>query len=175
MDKLIEHLDMIYHEIPIEDCLGLVHELIKEGREWHSHALSPGCRFNPYDDLYAVMIEDSTSNKIFIASSVFFPEVDKKLVTMLHGENILSEDSALISDENVCSSELLQRVVELNERKAHWHHHMNFPKCLMTPHTDKWMITVETDSESFEEEYDEEPKEILNHLEVIYFKNFDGK
>lgn len=174
MDKVIHHLDMLYYEIPLDESLSLVHGLIREGNEWHSHAISPGCRFNPYYDLYAVMIEDNTNNKIYIATSKTFPDVDKELVKMLHGDDILSDEGAADYEAVARSSELLSKVIQLNSQGVQWHHHMNFPKCLMTPHTNKWMITVEAGTESFSEEYNEEPGKILNCLEVLYFNSIEA-
>jgi hypothetical protein len=165
---------MQYYEIPINESLNLARKFIADGNEWHSHAISPGCHFNPYQGLYAVMIEDNTENKIYIAPSIFFPWVDKDLVRPLHGNDILDPKPSFTNYNESLSSRLLVRVMGIDRQGIHWHHHMNFPKCLMTPNTDKWMITIESDDAIFEEEYNVEPKEILRQLEILYFQHMES-
>ncbi|TKI06998.1 hypothetical protein [Martelella alba] len=174
MSKFINHLGMVYNEIPIEDVLKLAHELIKQGKAWHSHAISPGCHFNPYPDRYAVMLEDNTDNIITISPSVTFPEVDKQLVKLLHGDDILGTEIPPDCEAVARASPLLSKVLVFERQGVRWHHHMNFPECLMTPHTTQWTMTVESEQGVLEEQYDEEPKDILKCLEMLYFRHQDS-
>ncbi|ARU93792.1 hypothetical protein [Tatumella citrea] len=173
MPKIISHSLLTYHEIEMDEVIPLAMSFIADGRPWHSHAISPGCHFNPYPDLYAVVVEDNQHNIAYISPSVSFPEADKQLVRLLHGDDILNPDIRFTQSEQDIESELLQRVRQLNEQGVAWHHHMNFPHCLMTRQTQQWMITVESDAGVFQEEYPGEPKEILRQLEVLYFRNLE--
>ncbi len=171
MTKIIEHLQLTYHEIPMEQVIPLALGFIAGGKQWHSHAISPGCHFNPWPDCYAVVLEDNSDNIAYISPSETFPEADKQLVRLLHGDDILNPDIRFDDGDISRQSSLLQQVIRINQQGIRWHHHMNFPQCLMTPQTRRWMITVESAHGVFQEDYDEEPKEILRQLEVLYFSH----
>ena len=172
----LTHGDITYHVIALEHCLPLVEGFIAVGTKWHSHVLSPGCAFNPYDGLYAIVIEDDGTHVAYIAPSEGFPEVDKTFVKMLHGDDILDEGAARAADPaEAAGSTLLARVREIDAQGVHWHHHMNFPACALNPHRGRWAITVESATGTFSESYEHEPKAVLREIEVIYFRNLAAR
>lgn len=172
----MKHLDYEYSEIPIGDCYDLGAGLKAAGKTWHSHVLSPGCRFNPFPGAYAIIVEDSTEGVTYIARSVDFPEVDKQFVKMLHGDDILDEGKSHAGGAaGAVESKLLAHVVALDERGVPWHHHMNFPDCVFNPERGRWAISVESGTDGFSHEsYDDEPVDVLREMEVRYFRNLEG-
>jgi hypothetical protein len=171
----VRHDGVEFVLVPLEDCLGLALSLKGAGKKWHSHVLSPGCQHNPYAQEYAIVIEDDTDDVTYLARSDNFPEVDKQLVKMLHGDDILDPAKATGAGVGVAESGMLKRLVEVNKKSHHWHHHMNFPDCVFNPHRGKWAITIESDEGVFSEAYEEEPVDVLREVEVIYFANLDKK
>lgn len=172
----LAHGDVDYRVIALDDCLPLVEGFIAAGKKWHSHVLSPGCAFNPYPALYAIVVEDDAGHVAYIAPSEGFPEVDKTFVKMLHGDDILDEAAAAAGDPAlVAGSALLAKVREIDAARIAWHHHMNFPDCALNPHRGRWAITVESDAGTFSESYDDEPKAVLREVEVLYFRNLAEK
>ncbi|MCB4769683.1 hypothetical protein LGR54_13785 [Ancylobacter sp. Lp-2] len=168
--------DVTYRTIALEDCLGLVEGFIAAGKKWHSHVLSPGCAFNPYPTLYAIVVEDDAEHVAYIAPSDGFPEVDKQFVKMLHGDDILDATAAAAEDPAaVAGSALLKRLREIDAQGVHWHHHMNFPDCALNPHRGHWALTVESDAGTFSESYHDEPKAVLREIEVMYFRNLAAR
>jgi hypothetical protein len=83
-----------YTPIALDEALGLGRALAAGGRSWHIHVLSPSCRYNPLDEGYALLIEDSGQGITYLARSDGFPHVDKDLVRLLHGDDILDESKA---------------------------------------------------------------------------------
>ncbi|WP_421699079.1 hypothetical protein [Ancylobacter sp.] len=176
MTEILTHGDITYRVIALEQCLPLVEGFVAAGTKWHSHVLSPGCAFNPYGELYAIVVEDDDAHVAYIAPSEGFPEVDKVFVKMLHGDDILDEGAARTADPaEVAGSALLKRLREIDARGVHWHHHMNFPACALNPHRGHWAITVESDAGTFSERYEDEPKAVLREIEVIYFRNLAAR
>lgn len=174
MCKSADHTYPNYTVIALEDCLPMAQGFQKDGKKWHSHVLSPGCRFNPYPDQYAAVIEDDNAHIAYIAVSDGFPAVDKQLVKMLHGDDILDGGHPSSAEsELVAQSPLLRRLIEIDELGQPWHHHMNFPDCALNPHRGHWAITVETTDEQFAESYEDEPRDILRAIEVRYFANLN--
>ncbi|MBT6119216.1 MAG: hypothetical protein HOH66_15245 [Rhodospirillaceae bacterium] len=172
----MKHLDYDYIETPLEDCYNLGAGLKAAGKTWHSHVLSPGCRFNPYAGAYAIIVEDSTAGATYIARSEDFPEVDKQFVKMLHGDDILDEGKSQAGGAGeAIESALLDQVVAFDARKVPWHHHMNFPDCVFNPEKGRWAISVESgDGDFAHESYDDEPVDVLREMEVRYFRNLGG-
>jgi len=176
MTKAVEvvHGAVVYRIIPLEDCLDLANALRAAGRKWHSHVLSPGCLHNPLPEQFGVVIEDDADGIAYLAHSRDFPEVDKDLVKMLHGDDILDAGKACGDNEKVAASTLLPRVREIAAGGAHWHHHMHFPDCVFNPHRGLWSISVEDGRGGvFSETYDDEPVDVLREIEVIYFARFE--
>jgi hypothetical protein len=167
----VHHGKIDYTVVDINDCLALVERITAEGHDWHNHVLSPGCDFNPYEGSYALVVEDDTLGKAYIARSEGFPEVDKLLVKRLHGDDILSAAPADSKAGVVEASALLTRLVELDGRRIKWHHHMNFPNCALNPHKGQWAITIESAEGTFSEAYADEPRDGLRVIEGLYFAN----
>jgi len=142
--------------------------------------LTPGCLHNPEPAQYGLVIEDDTEHVAWLAHSPGFPEVDKDLVRMLHGDDIL--DASKVSGnrdgagEGVAASTLLPRLAALDAQGPGWHHHMHFPDCVFNPHHGQWAISVEDGQGGlFSETYPAEPVDVLREVEVIYFRRFEGK
>ncbi len=167
----VAHAGASYVEVPIEACLDLAESIRSAAKIWHTHVLSPGCAFNPYGDLYAVVIEDDQERAAYIAPSVEFPEVDRELVVMLHGEDILDpRKTEAVTGVKAPSSTLLPRLRDLDAVGVAWHHHMNFPACALSPAPGAWVITVEgAGGDSFFEAFPDEPIDVLREVEVLYF------
>jgi len=165
---------MQYTVIPLESCLDFALGLSSSGKHWHSHVFSPGCVHNPYENQYALVIEDDSETRAYIAPSIDFPEVDKDLVKILHGDDILDPSkSAANAGSRKISSEMLDRLRILDEQGVTWHHHMNFPNCGFNPQPGKWSITIESTDGEFSESYEEEPIDVLREVEIRYFRNLD--
>src|SRR5690242_5873391 len=85
----ISHGLVTYTVISLDSCLGLAREFRQARKTWHFHVLSPACMHNPNPGQYATVIENDTDGVPYIALSIGFPGVDKDLVKMLHGDDIL--------------------------------------------------------------------------------------
>lgn len=174
MANLIDHGSVSYNVIPLDSCLAFATELQNAGKHWHSHVLSPGCEHNPYEGQYAIVIEDDAEAKAYIAASDGFPEVDKVLVKILHGDDILDPNkTAAATGTDPVSSPLLERLRDIDARDVPWHHHMNFPSCAFNPTKGRWAITVESLEGNFHESFDDEPIDVLREVEVLYFGKLD--
>ncbi|MCZ4291638.1 hypothetical protein [Hoeflea alexandrii] len=161
-----------FRTIALDECLGLARKLQADGKPWHSHVLSPGCRQNPQPDVYAVVIEDDDAGIAYMAKGDDqFPEVDKDLVRMLHGDDII--DASKLTPDPPASA-LLDQLRGLQERRIPWHHHMHFPSCVFNPHPGEWAISVEAPGQFFSEAYPSEPVDVLRQVEVMYFSNLDS-
>jgi len=175
MNTLLQHKHISFNVIELECCLDLARDLQQAGRAWHSHVLPPGriCLHNPYPDCYAIVIEDDTGDKAYIAASEGFPQVDKQLVRMLHGDDILEVVENSPADlEKIAASSLLKKLYKIHETGQDWHHHMCFPKCIFNPNPGRWSITVEAGevgSNYFYESWDDEPVAILREVELMFF------
>lgn len=174
---LLHHGGIAYRIVPPDDCLALGTALHASGKKWHLHVLSPDCIHNPAPGRYGLVIEDDTDGIAYLAFSDTFPEADKDLVKLLHGDDIL--DASMVSAagrEAMPASPLLARIIELDASGAEWHHHMHFPDCVFNPHRGHWSISVEDGKGGvFSEAYDGEPADILREIEVIYFRRHDGE
>lgn len=175
-DTTINRGSVHYSVIPLDSCLAFAKGLAEAGKKWHSHVLSPGCVHNPYEGQYAIVVEDDTEHRAYIAPSDQFPEVDKDLVKILHGDDILdaSKTSAASGREAIASA-MLDRLRLIDSRHVPWHHHMNFPECAFNPEPGKWSITIESTEGDFFESYDDEPVDMLREVEILYFRNLEKK
>jgi hypothetical protein len=162
-----------YSQIPLENCGGIGAALHAAAANWHFHVLSPVCLYNPFPDHFALVIEEDGNLPMIADAGTTFPEVDKDLVKLLHGQDIL--DARMTSDVTAASSRLLSHVKALQDAGEAWHHHMHFVGCVFNPHPGKWSISIESRDTFFAEAYSEEPVEILREVEVIYFANLAAK
>lgn len=165
---------LTYTVVPLDAVLDIATGFRRTGRRWHSHVLSPGCVHNPYATRFAIVVEDDDDGRAYISASTVFPEVDRSLVKMLHGDTILdrSRPSALVRTRPGAST-LPVRVADIDGHHIAWHHHMHFPGCALSPRPDLWTIAVESDKGDFFETFDGEPVDVLRELEVLYFTHVD--
>ena len=174
--KTLKHNGITYTEIESDSCVAFGTSLHEAGKKWHIHVLPPACPYNPYAKFYAMVIEDDSEGRAYISPSEAFPEADRVLVQLLHGEDVLQSAS---HDEHcehaLVSSPLLDRVRRLSNEGTHWHHHMHFPECVINPHPGQWTLSIDTENEQFTEIYADEPFDVLRELEVIHFAELDGK
>jgi len=168
----MRHGDIDYIEIDMATCETRGLALHAAGHAWHTHVLSPGCRYNPYPGRYAIVVEDDVEHIAWIAASDGFPELDKRFVRLLHGDDIL--DAAKTGGGTGEDTPLLARVRALDAAGAPWHHHMNFPGCVFNPAPGRWAISVESgDGDLDHESYEAEPTDVLREIEVLYFRRLD--
>lgn len=159
-----------YNRIDLQDCGALGDALHEAGTPWHFHVLSPVCLHNPFAGQYALVIENDAAHTAFIAEAgADFPEIDKKLVKLLHGDDILDHKTVSRDPASVAASRLLSHLHALQASGEPWHHHMHFPGCVFNPHPGKWSISVESEGLMIAEAYDAEPVDVLRQVEVIYF------
>lgn len=154
--------------IPIDACLDLAQRLRAARHPWHSHVLTPGCARNPFPR-YAIVIEDDRERRVYAAASDDFPDVDKDLVKMLHGTDIIDRQSTAAATGGRIESPLLDRVRAIDSSGRAWHHHMCFPGCTFNPEPGRWTIEVEAGPSSWSESWDEEPVDVLREMEVMFF------
>jgi len=171
MNKILQHNHISFNVIELQSCLDLALDLQKGGQAWHSHVLPPGCMHNPHEDHYALVIEDDTRGQAYIAPSDDFPQIDKQLVRMLHGDDILATVAITESDQSkITASHLLKKLHKLHQDGQDWHHHMCFPKCIFNPDPGRWSIIVEAENTPyFHESYEDEPVAILRQIELLFF------
>lgn len=170
--ETLSHKALTFTVIPMDQAVPMGERLSAEKKRWHSHVLSPGCMHNPFDGHYAVVVEDDEAHITYIAEGTeTFPEEDKVLVKMLHGDDILDPSAAKGGAETAKESLLLAHIMGLQAKGRHWHHHMHFPDCAFNPHPGKWSIGVESPNAFYAEAFDDEPVDILREVEVIYFGN----
>lgn len=178
-DPTIVHGDVTYVVIPEQDAvLGIALGLRRAGKPWHSHVLAPGarCIHNPYRHLFAAILEDTGARQAYICPSDVFPEVDRALVKLLHGDDIMDRSkTAAATGAPPPPSGLPGRVADIDARGVAWHHHMCFPGCVLSPTPERWTIDVESDEGEFAESFDGEPVDVLRELEVRYFAHIDAE
>jgi hypothetical protein len=173
-ERSVTHGGTRYVVVPVESCVDRAVSIRSAGKIWHTHVLSPGCRYNPFAGDYAVVIEDDHERTAYIASSTEFPEVDRELVVMLHGDDILDgQKTEAVTGVKSPSSTLLPRLRQLDMAGVEWHHHMNFPGCALSPDPSGWVISVESAGGDFSEVFPGEPVDVLREVEVLYFANLD--
>jgi hypothetical protein len=154
--------------IAVEDCVGLAEQIVAADRHWHHHVLFPGCAHNVFEG-YALVIEDDDEHRTYYAQTEQFPEVDKDLVRMLHGDDILDGGSTSAGTGAAVGSPLVQRARDLVASDAQWHHHMCFPAGLLHPAPGRWTIVVESGLSTWADSYDDEPIDVLREIEVLFF------
>lgn len=174
VERAIAHRGIDYRQIALADCRPMAEAIAARGRTWHSHVLSPGCAHNPFAGVYAVIVEDDGEGIAYIAEGTAdFPEVDKELVQLLHGADILDAGKAAGAEAAARSSLLVAHIMRLEERGLAWHHHIHFPGCAFNPMPGRWAISVEAEGSFFAEAFSGEPVDVLREVEVIYFANLE--
>jgi hypothetical protein len=158
-------------EITIDEVMEKAKQLQKEGKKWHFHMLTPDCMFNEKKEKHAFVLENETDNEVFVVySDERYMKEGQELVKMIHGNEIMAEGAKPIEDENI--KLMLEKAKKFNEEGIHWHHHMLFPNCIFNKHKGKYCIVFEDKEENriIESVSDEEPKENLNKIEVLYYQ-----
>lgn len=164
-----------YQQIALDACLPLAQRFQAEHKDWHFHILPPDCLHNPFPGEYALVMEDDTSATPYIAQAGdSFPEVDKVLVRMLHGDSIL-DVSASAEPEELAGSRILAHLRDLHMSGANWHHHMHFPGCVINPLPGQWSISVESPGFLFVEAFAEERIGVLREVELLFFGKDGGQ
>lgn len=173
-DDTIISRSLTYTVVPLDTVLDIANGFRQAGRRWHSHVLSPDCAHNPYAGQFAIVIEDD-KGQASIAVSTVFPEADRALVKMLHGDTITdrASSSAVTGATTSRASALPGRIAEIDRHRLAWHHHMHFPGCALSPRPSRWTVAVESDDGDFFETFDGEPIDVLRELEVLYFAHMD--
>jgi hypothetical protein len=158
-------------EITIQEVMEKAKEWQKEGKKWHFHMLTPDCMFNERKDKHTFVLENETDDEVFVVySDERYMKEGQELVQIIHGKEIMAEGSKPVEDENI--KLILEKAKRFNENGIHWHHHMLFPNCIFNKHKGKYCIVFEDKEENkiIESVSDEEPKENLNKIEVLYYQ-----
>lgn len=157
-------------ELSIEEIEKKAELLNKEDKQWHFHMLTPNCMFNKKDK-HAFVLENTSDSESFVFySQERQMKSGKKLLQMLHGKEILGKKEQETSKEKI--QIILKKAEEFNKRKILWHHHMLFPHCIFNKKIGKWNIVLEDKEKNklLEASYDNEPKEDLNKVELLFYK-----
>ncbi len=102
-------------------------QLAKEKKLWHYHLLTPTCRFNE-GTTHAFVMENNTDYEYFVYySDEPAMELGKRLLSVLHGEDMLSEHTDAVA-MLPSTEKILRKAEQLNAQGAYWHHHVFFPR-----------------------------------------------
>ncbi|OGK61720.1 hypothetical protein A3G67_02665 [Candidatus Roizmanbacteria bacterium RIFCSPLOWO2_12_FULL_40_12] len=158
-------------EVPIKEIEDEVEDCVKNHKKWHFHILTPACKLNTQQK-YALVFENTDDNETLVSYSQE-PKLlqDKEFAKKLHGDKVLDGKSET-SEPSSGGQKILERIKELNSAGKPWHHHMFFPDCMFNENKGKWTIIFE-DSERgllLEATSEEEPKQDLRHIEVLFYQ-----
>jgi hypothetical protein len=147
----------------------------KEKTSWHFHALHPGCIFNSRIDKHAFVLENRTNDETFVVySDNEFNKLSQELLKLKYDNNILDKSSVSKRSKINTTQPILEQIKKYSSDHISWHHHMLFPDCIFNRHSGKWNIVLEGQGQDiFEAIYDEEPRGILQQIEIAYFEEFD--
>lgn len=137
---------------------------------------TPDCSLNERDDKHGLVLENRTDDQTWVIYSDHEQvKLGQALVKMLHGETILDKGKTSGSPTHPGLSKILKRIDRLNHGGDAWHHHMLFPDCIFNNHPGEWTILIEDESngETIELLYDEEPVDDLRQIEIRYFGQAD--
>ena len=161
-------------EITIDQLKTKAQEFAQDHKKWHFHILTPGCQLND-TDRYALVLENTTDGESFACfSDEPYMGVGKELVKLLHGDDVVKEDSG--EEKSLEPSEQVKKILEkagqLRAEGKPWHHHMLFPGCKYNKYGDKWVIIFEDKEagEIIEAISDDEPKSDLEHIETLFYQ-----
>jgi hypothetical protein len=173
MKVLVKHKDVSFRKILLSECGPLGDRLQAENIPWHFHVLTPDCEHNPFRGNFSIVIENQAEQLPYIADAGdTFPDVDRHLVALLHGDDILD---ANMSKGNANGSPLVVHLKELQSGGISWHHHMFFPDCVFNPMPGKWVISIESSAPTFTESYLAEPVDVLREVELLCFSNLGSE
>ncbi len=156
-------------QTPLEEIISTVESMPPKSK-WHFHMLTPDCVFNQEKEKHAFVLEANSKCLVFYSNEKQL-ETGQKLVRLLHGNKILEESNAEISQASE-GNFLTDKAKECNEKKIIWHHHMLFPECSFNKDKGKWKIVLEVDGEKkvFEANYPAEPSSDLRVIELLLYK-----
>jgi hypothetical protein len=121
-------------------------------------------------------MEDSSSHITYaIYSEQGFVELSQQFLKLHYGEDILRRPVNGTA-QKTSANQLLNQVDIFNRTSVPWHHHILLPGCIFNEHPDKWTIILEGGEGQYTlyELYEEEPLEVLQLLEIEYFKKLDS-
>lgn len=173
MEVLVKHKDVSFRKILLSECGPLGDRLQADNIPWHFHVLTPDCMHNPFRGNFSIVIENQSEQLPYIADAgASFPNVDKHLVALLHGHDILDANMAA---GHATGSSLVAHLKELQSAGIPWHHHMYFPACVFNPTPGKWVISIESSAPTFTESYPAEPVDVLREVELLLFSNLGSE
>jgi hypothetical protein len=158
-------------EVSVAEILRKAATWQEAGTRWHFHLLTPGCMFNERNDLYALVLETPSLQEVYVSySDELHMEADRILLPLLHGDEIVDEQEAVLDPGTPAIQPILQRARELNARGVAWHHHMLFPGCIFSGRPDRWVIAFEDPetAQVLETFYEREPKGDLRQIELLF-------
>lgn len=158
-------------EVSIEEIETIARTLAREKKLWHYHLLTPTCRFN-IAKKHAFVVENNTDGIYFVYySETPAMELGKKLLSVLHGDDILAKsvETAAISPS---TEKILKKAEQLNAKGKYWHHHVFFPVCTYNNHPGKWNITFEDQEHGtvLESLNETNPKQDQTEIERLYYQ-----
>lgn len=162
------HVISNYVLIPESQCLPIATACHNAATAWHIHVLTPGCLFNPFER-YSVVIEDDAAGITYLTDSAEFPMVDRELVQLQHGDDILNPAAGAVATGVHISTPLLESTRGIANAGQPWHFHIHLPLCSFNPAPGKFAISVEYDGAFDFECWDDEPLDILREYELLFF------
>ncbi len=138
---------------------------------WHFHILTPGCMLNNQNSYTFILECPDNREKFVYYSDRKEIALDKKLVGLLHGNDVL--DKSTVSEAykpSLVIKNIVDRAKELNRKGIEWHHHMLFPSCNFNKKSPKWVLMLEDREldKVFESVTDEEPVNDLKQIEHLF-------
>ena len=127
-----------------EEILKLAEVCTRTGKAWHFHILTPECQLNT-SGKYTLVLENTTDKKEYVVTShTPFMDIGKKLVTLLHGNDVMKEDMEVKpTPPSKMVENMIRRAKTLTDKGIFWHHHMLFPRCKYNTHGNQWVIVFE--------------------------------
>lgn len=156
----------------VDEIRELAETFARSGKAWHFHILTPECQINS-SGKYTLVLENTTDGKENIVySDTPFMDIGKTLVTLLHGNDVVKEETETKpSPPSEMGEKIITRAKALMEKRIFWHHHMLFPGCKYNAYDDQWVIVFEDKEKGkiIESISDTEPKSDLQHIEGLFY------
>lgn len=155
--------------VSIEEIETIATKLAQEKKHWHYHLLTPTCQFNE-TNRHAFVLENNSDQEYYVYySEAPAMALGKRLLSVLHGEDILTTAADVVSP---AVAKILRKAQQLNTAGKFWHHHVFFPICRYNRHPGKWNITFEDQQEKgvLESLSDSNPKQDQKEIERLYYQ-----
>jgi len=146
--------------------------LSQQKKSWHFHILTPQCQLNETNK-FALILENCTDSKSYVTySEKLYMTAGKVLIQVLHGDDVIQETKTEHIPPSTEVKKLLKRAKELKELGTFRHHHMLFPDFIFNKNKGKWTIIFEDQekNEIIEKISDDEPKNDLQHIEALFYR-----